>query len=276
MPGQWQLGTVDPAEIDAVDATLKRWEGVFGTATGFASGDLGWALRNGYEQVAQELRVFRDSSGVTGAVAMVESPTALWLTISPAHLMDWDLAEAIASAAVDHGFLEVATVSPPAPIRRALASRSYAIDPSPWVHLWKSLTDHDVRDQPNVFATSTDALIDQRIAVQFSAFENSTFNRSKWETMVKGPSFVPDLDLIALNDGGEGVSALTGWLPGRGACGVVEPMGTHSDHRRQGHGLRVLHACFSEMRKLGGSGIRVLRRALTIQRLLPIWRRGFG
>ncbi len=56
----------------------------------------------------------------------------------------------------------------------------------------------------------------------------------------EGPSFKSEFDLIALNDEGVGVSAVTVWLPGPGTCGVVEPMGTSREYQRQGHGRRVL------------------------------------
>jgi GNAT superfamily N-acetyltransferase len=254
---QWNLESVGADEIDVVDRVLKQWEGTFGTGTGFASGDLGWALRNGPEATSTLLRVARSSSGELGAVGFVEGENALWLTIDPGQLMDASLAESIADQAVAQGYDEVATAAPPASIRAALGKRGYAVDPSLWVHLWKPLSDADIQDQPNVFATSTDDLIEQRIIVQRSAFENSTFTRDKWNTMAAGPSFVPALDLVAVNDQGAGVAALTAWLPGPDACGMVEPMGTHADHRRQGNGLRVLRACFSELRKLGASGVRV-------------------
>ncbi|MEJ7839583.1 MAG: GNAT family N-acetyltransferase [Thermomicrobiales bacterium] len=248
---------VRPDQIVEIDTILKHWEGLYGTDTGFSSGDLGWALRHGLEEASKQLRIIRTKDNDIGAIGTLESATAIWLSIDPSRLMDFDLAEAIGESAVAAGFAEVSTASTPALVRRALAARGYAIDPLPWVHLWKSLTDDDIRDQPNVYSTMNPDLIERRIAVNVSAFENSTFSRAKWESMARGPSFVPQLDLVALNEEGQGVSALTAWLPGPDACGVIEPMGTHADHRRQGHGLRVLRACFAELRKLGASGVRV-------------------
>lgn len=248
---------VSPDQIPEIDRILKQWEGLYGTDTGFSSGDLGWALRHGPKEATKQLRIVRTKDNEIGAIGTLESPTAIWLSIDSCRLMDFDLAEAIGEAALHAGFDEISTASTPALIRRSLAARGYAIDPLPWVHLWKPLTDADIRDQPNVHSTMNPELIERRIAVNVSAFEGSTFSREKWENMATGPSFVPELDLVALNEDGEAVAALTAWLPGPEACGVIEPMGTHADHRRQGHGRRVLLASFSELRKLGATGVRV-------------------
>ncbi len=75
--------------------------------------------------------------------------------------------------------------------------------------------------------------------------------------MAAGSLFRPELDLVALNDGGVGVSTLTAWLPESASCGVIEPMGTHRDHWRQGHGGRVLRASFAALRRQGATGVRV-------------------
>lgn len=74
--------------------------------------------------------------------------------------------------------------------------------------------------------------------------------------MAEGPSFKSEFDLIALNDEGVGVSALTVWLPGPGTCGVVEPMGTSREYQRQGHGRRVLLGAFTALRTNGASSVR--------------------
>jgi ribosomal protein S18 acetylase RimI-like enzyme len=75
--------------------------------------------------------------------------------------------------------------------------------------------------------------------------------------MATGPSFRPELDLLAVDESGRGVSALIAWLPGVDMCGMIEPMGTRPDCRREGHGRRVLLASFAAPRRLGATGVRV-------------------
>ena len=185
-------------------------------------------LRHGREETAKLLSVWRSSSGEIGAVAIAEGGDGIWLQISPELLRDGDLAGSIADDIERLGLKSVAYPSIPAAIRRELGVRLFAIDQGPWLHLWRPLVDEDVQEIPGVVSTATDALIEMRVGVQRAAFERSTFTREKWSQMAEGPSFRREFDLIALNEDGVGVSAVTVWLSGTGTCGVVEPMGDES------------------------------------------------
>lgn len=112
---------------------------------------------------------------------------------------------------------EVSCAGVPAAIRGALGRRGAAIDPAPWLHIWKQLTDDDLIETPGVVSTSTESLIVEWVAVQRSAFGKSTFTRENWESMANGPTFVLGLDLVALDDERR-VSELTAWLSRAGAC----------------------------------------------------------
>jgi GNAT superfamily N-acetyltransferase len=79
--------------------------------------------------------------------------------------------------------------------------------------------------------------------------------------MAAGPGFRPELDLLARTDTGVPVAALTAWFGGEGRCGMIEPMGTHHAHRRQGHGVRVLRGACAALAKLGAAGVTVMTPA---------------
>ncbi len=254
----WKLSVPAADQILEIDETLKNWEGDDGTACEFQSGDLGWMLRHGFEDTAKLLSVWRSSDGEIGAIAIAEGTEGIWLQISPALLQDRTLAGRIADDVEHRGWNNVTCPSSPAAIRRELGYRRFSIDQDPWLHLWKPLDDRDIQEIPGVVSTSTDSLIEMRVAVQRSAFERSTFTREKWDQMAEGPSFKREFDLIALNDEGVGVSALTVWLPGPGTCGVLEPMGTSREFQRQGHGRRVLLGAFAALRWNGASSVRVV------------------
>lgn len=254
---KWEFSVPTANQIQEIDATLRYWEGRGGIGCGFRSGDLGWMLRHGRDETVKMLSVWRSPRGDIGAVAIAEGSDGIWLQINPVLLLDQLLAETIAADVTAASIREVSCAGVPAAIRGALGRRGAAIDPVPWSHLWKQLTDDDLIELPGVGSTSMASLIVERVAVQQSAFENSTFIRENWESIAKGPAFLPELDLVALDDDGRGVSALTAWLPRAGACGMIEPMGTHAEYRRQGHGRRVLQASFAELRRLGANGVRV-------------------
>lgn len=100
--------------------------------------------------------------------------------------------------------------------------------------------------------------IADRVAIQRAAFPNPTFTVEKWHAMAAGPSFQSEFDLLARDGDARPVAAVTVWLPGAGKCGMIEPMGTHADHRRQGHGRRVILAAWGALARAGASGVCVV------------------
>lgn len=253
----WQQRKVGPEDITAVDAALRDWEPENGCAAGFQSGDLGWALGDGTASVASRLRCWINEHGDFGAIGFMEGPAAIWLTIDPARLMDSDLAEVIAADTLKEGVTSISPPSMPAAIRPVLGKHGFAIAPVPWLFFWKHLTDDDIVDVPGVVPTSSPKLIAERVAVKQSAFDEPSFSTGKWWRIAAGPAFRPELDLVALNEAGVGVAALTAWLPGPGKCGIIKAMGTHSDYRRQGHARRVLLASFAALRRLGATSVHL-------------------
>ncbi|MGC4191178.1 MAG: GNAT family N-acetyltransferase [Thermomicrobiales bacterium] len=259
MRGTERFGVRAPRadEMDDIGAALIRWGASDPLATGMQAGDFGWLLRNGAAWMTQRFLVCTDDGGEIVAGGFREGDDGLWLQVDPARFFDASMAQVIVDGLQEVGLREVSGPAAPSAVRAELARRGATVDPDPWPHLWKPLTDADLAEVPNVFSTGEEALIAERIAVQRSAFANSTFTREKWDAMAAGPLFRSELDLVALNDAGTGVSALTAWLPEGMSCGVIEPMGTHRDHWRQGHGTRVLRASFAALRQLGATGVRV-------------------
>jgi ribosomal protein S18 acetylase RimI-like enzyme len=244
-------------ELDGIGAALLRWGTSDLLGTGLQAGDFGWLQRNGPDWMTENLLVCAAPDGEIAAAGLREGTNGLWLQVDRARLLDRDLARAIVDGAQAAGVREVSGPGAPSALREELAVRGATIDPDPWPHLWRPLTDADLIDVEAVSSTRTEHLIGERIAVQRSAFEHSTFTRERWEMMASGPHFRPELDLVALDDAGAGVSALTAWFPAGAGCGVIEPMGTHRDHWRQGHGSRVLRAAFAALRRMGADGVRV-------------------
>jgi len=244
-------------EVSAIGSALVRWGASDPLATGLQAGDFGWLMREGVEALGRTCLVCVDDRDTIVACGLREGDDGLWLQVDPVRFFDRDVARAIVDGAVDAGVHEISCPAAPSAVRADLARRGATIDPDPWPHLWRPLTDDDLIAWPDVVSTESEALRTARIAVQRSAFETSTFSMEKWEAMAAGPLFRPELDLVALDVAGAGVSALTAWLPEGATCGVIEPMGTHRDHRRQGYGLLVLRASFAALRKLGAEGVRV-------------------
>jgi ribosomal protein S18 acetylase RimI-like enzyme len=59
--------------------------------------------------------------------------------------------------------------------------------------------------------------------------------------------------LVAHDDSGAAVAAVTVWSAGPGKPGLLEPMGVHRDHRGHGHGTAISVAAAAALRELGSS-----------------------
>lgn len=113
------------------------------------------------------------------------------------------------------------------------------------------------RDVPGVAAVSGPADVTDRVAVQRAAFDNSTFTETRWAQMAGSTAYDPSLDLLARDEAGTPVAALTAWTAGEGRCALVEPMGTAAGHRREGHGRRLLEGAAAALARAGASGVAV-------------------
>jgi ribosomal protein S18 acetylase RimI-like enzyme len=94
-----------------------------------------------------------------------------------------------------------------------------------------------------------DDLVDGRVEAQRAAFTPSTLTTQRYERVRRTHPYRPDLDRVAITDGGEVAAFCTAWLDERMHSGLLEPVGTHPAHQRRGLGtaccldaLGALHA----------------------------------
>jgi ribosomal protein S18 acetylase RimI-like enzyme len=100
-----------------------------------------------------------------------------------------------------------------------------------------------------------------RALVQRSAFARSTFTVDRWHSMKRSPAGGLAVDTLVRTPAGEPAAAATGWFAGVGRCGLLEPVGTHPDHRGHGYGRdAVLGACAALVER-GASSVAVLTPA---------------
>lgn len=259
---RWRMHLVVPGDLDRIDMALRHWEPPGGCGGTLQAGDLGWKLRFGAEAAAASMLEWRSPVGETAAAMCQDSPTDWWLSMDPELLGNRSLAQSIVDWAArleTGGALSIDGPGGPAVWRQAFVERDFEATADAWSHLWKPLGVADVIDVAGVVATvGNDRDIADRVAVQRAAFPNPTFTVEKWHAMAAGPSFRPGFDLLARDEAGEAVAAITVWLPGEGKCGMIEPMGTHPDHRRLGHGRRIIRAACAALARAGASGVCVV------------------
>lgn len=92
-----------------------------------------------------------------------------------------------------------------------------------------------------------------RTAVQRAAFGTPTFTDERWRAMAAGSPYADARCLVAYDDRGDAVAAVTVWSAGPGKPGLLEPMGVHREHRRHGYGQAITIAAAGALRELGSS-----------------------
>ena len=247
-------------------AALAGWEPFGGHVTQLHAGDVGWFLRLPDDQVEGPLHGWWRGDRLV-AVALVDGVIAR-PRLSPDSVGDRELCESVAEVVAAMPGAEVWTDAQPGSVLRTLlVARGWELDRDVWVALhvsfsggWDELAPAVLREAAaveGVAPTVTDADVDDRVSVQQVAFRHTTFGSEAWRRMAAGPGFDPALDLLARDPGGAAVAAATAWSAGRDKCGILEPVGTHQEHRDQGHDRRVVLAAMDALQRAGASGMSV-------------------
>lgn len=237
---------------------VSTWAPSAGAVVGLHVGDLGWHLRMDD----------RDLDGTVVAVlvdgqlvaAGLYEPDGVRLAIRPDRVNDRVVAEAIAdlaeTTAAEDAFADVPT-SPL--VDDILRDRGWRTDPHAWAILYRPLTaaDAEPAEPPGVTTLKTEQDVADRVAVQFAAFTGSTFTVARWHQMASSPAHDPALEFLARTAEDEPAAGATAWSAGPGRAGILEPVGTHPDHRRQGHGRAVSLAAVAALARAGASGVGV-------------------
>ncbi|MER7000566.1 GNAT family N-acetyltransferase [Streptomyces sp. NPDC000410] len=234
---------------------LREWQ-YDGAPMQLHPGDLGWFWRSGAEATAAAVRTWSRDGRIL-AVGLLDGPGLLRLTIAPDAQRDGELARQLVEDVTgpERGVLPEGKVNVEAPmgalVQDLLFETGWNVD-EPWTPLRRDLTepvkDPGVRievagpEQAHVFA-----------AVLRAAFDGSTFTDERWHAMAAGLPYADARCLVAYDDRGDAVAAVTVWSAGPGRPGLLEPMGVHREHRRHGYGKAISVAAAAALQELGSS-----------------------
>ncbi|MFD3665386.1 GNAT family N-acetyltransferase [Streptomyces sp. NPDC058659] len=243
---------------EALDA-LREWQDE-GAPAQLHPGDLGWFWRSGAEATAAAVRTWSRDGRIL-AVGLLDGPGLLRLTIAPDARRDEELARRLVDDVVEpeRGVLPGGKASVEAPmdalVQDLLSGAGWQAD-EPWTPLRRDLT--EPVDDPGV---RIEVVGPERArafaAVLRSAFDGSTFAEERWHAMAAGSPYADARCLIAYDEQGDAVATVTVWSAGPGKPGLLEPMGVHREHRRQGHGRAISLAAAAALRELGSSSALV-------------------
>ncbi len=244
-------------ELAPVVDAVRSWQ-YEGAPMQLHPGDLGWFQRFGAAAAAtaDAVRLWRLDGRIV-AVGLLDGPALLRMTMAPDRYLDVDLAQRLADdlAAPDRGVLPAGPVSVEVPagllLHDLLTHAGWDFD-EPWTPLRRDLREPveapDLRVEP-VGADTADC----RAAVQRAAFDGSRFTAALWHEMAAGSAYAEGRCLLAFDDRGAAVAAVTVWSAGRGRPGLLEPMGVHRDHRGLGYGRAITVAAAAALQQMGSS-----------------------
>lgn len=223
-------------------------------------GDLGWFWRFGAEATAAAVRTW-SRDGQILAVGLLDGPTLLRLTIAPDAARDEELAQQLVEDMTEpaRGALPEGKVYVEAPtgvlVKDLLVEDGWSTD-APWTPLRRDLTE-PVQDPGVRIEVTGPEQAHVRTAVQRASFDKSTFTDERWHAMAAGSPYADARCLLAYDDQGNAVAAVTVWSAGPGKPGLLEPMGTHRDHRGHGYGRAITTAAAAALQELGSSSALV-------------------
>ncbi|MFG2332403.1 GNAT family N-acetyltransferase [Streptomyces sp. NPDC048604] len=244
---------------EAVDV-LRDWQ-YDGAPMQLHPGDLGWYVRWGAEAAAAAVRTWSRDGRIL-AVGLLDGPGLVRLTIAPDARQDEELARRLVADVTrpERGVLPEGRANVEAPldalVRDLLGEEGWTTD-EPWTPLCRDLTqpvgDPGVRievvdgpEQAHAYA-----------AVHRAAFDGARLTGEGWRAMASGSAFAEARSLLAYDDEGNAVAGVTVWSAGPGRPGLLEPMGVHRDHRRNGYGAAISLAAAAALRCLGSSSALV-------------------
>jgi ribosomal protein S18 acetylase RimI-like enzyme len=260
---------------DAVGA-LREWQ-YDGAPMQLHPGDLGWFWRFGAEATAAAVRTWSRDGRIL-AVGLLDEPEVLRLTIAPDALRDEELARQLVEDVTEPERVlpaEKANVEAPrgALLHDLLFGDGWHTD-EPWTPLRRDLTE-PVRDPGVRIKVIGPEQAHVRTVVQRASFARSTFTDERWHAMAAGLPYADARCLVAYDDQGTAVAAVTVWSAGPGKPGLLEPMGAHRDHRGHGYGRAITVAAAAALQELGSSSAIVCTRSANVAAVATYMSAGF-
>ena len=272
-----ELSTPEVDELGEVLGALRGWQRDEPPMQ-LHPGDLGWYWRFGTEATAAAVRTWRRDGRVL-AVGLLDERDLVRLALAPQDLQDEELAARVATdlSRPDRGVLGDGPVSAEVPRGALLQGRLSEAgwgSGEAWTPLRCDLIDPvpDPALRVEVVGPRTSR---ERVAVQQAAFDRSTFTDERWQVMAAGPAYADARCLLARDEHGTAVAAVTVWSAGPGRPGLLEPMGVHRDHRGRGHGRAITLAAAAALRDLGSSSAIVCTRSANVGAVATYTSAGF-
>lgn len=252
---------------------LRDWQ-YEGAPMQLHPGDVGWFWRFGAVATAAAVRTWRRDNQIL-AVGLLDDPTLLRLTIAPEAQQDEELAQQLVQDM--HRVLPAGRVSVEAPtgaLVQDLLTQDGWHDDEPWTPLRRDLKEPVKAPDLRIEVIGPEQA-HVRTAVQRASFDGSTFTDERWHAMAAGLPYADARCLVAYDDQGDAVAAVTVWSAGPGKPGLLEPMGVHREHRGSGYGQAITVAAAAALQELGSSSAIVCTPSFNVGAVATYQSAGF-
>jgi ribosomal protein S18 acetylase RimI-like enzyme len=246
---------VDRAGVAQLLPEMAAWAPAGAPADPLHIGDLGWHLR--FEDDILAGTIVRWDRGDDLVAVGLREETSAWLALAPAVRRDPAFADELASAITSqlgHGEARL-TVAPDWAVSEHLEKAGWAATEPRWPVFVRDLAAAPA--WPSAAELVTAETAGERVAVQRAAFDGSTFSVPRWEQMMAAAAGQFAIDVLVHDADGRAAAAATAWFAGTGRCGLLEPVGTHTDYRGRGHGRTAVLAACAALAQRGASAVAV-------------------
>ena len=101
-----------------------------------------------------------------------------------------------------------------------------------------------------------------RVNLVCNAFSNPNYSEVRLRSIQNSPNYQAELDLVIVNSQNESVGYCMGWVEEiNPKSGYIEPMGVHSDYRKNGFGKILAKECFKRLSNLGIESVWIASNA---------------
>jgi ribosomal protein S18 acetylase RimI-like enzyme len=271
------LGTPRVDGLSEAVGVLREWQ-YDGAPMQLHPGDVGWFWRFGAETTAAAIRTW-SRRGQILAVGLLDGAKLFRLTIAPDAQRNEQLAQQLVADLTEpgRGVLIAGQVSVEAPTGALVRDLLFAegwLAGEPWTPLRRELTE-PVKDSGVRIEVIGPEQAHVRSAVQRASFDTSTFTDERWHAMAAGLPYADARCLVAYDDHGNPVAAVTVWSAGQGKPGLLEPMGVHREHRGHGYGKAITIAAAAALQELGSSSAIVCTPSANVGGLATYKSAGF-
>ena len=94
---------------------------------------------------------------------------------------------------------------------------------------------YDLKPDFKLLSFSDYGNYESRVKLVHNAFGNLSYSEARLRSLQSSPTYQAELDLVIVNPQGESVAYCMGWVEENDPkSGYIEPMGVHTDYRRNG------------------------------------------